>query len=201
MIKKIIFVCLFFFFTTSCAFGPLVVHETARTIGNSQHELILGAGRAGYLFKWNYGLRDDVDLGIQFETLSLGVRLKYAWINQNEKGFSLATAAGAGFSIGGSHYYADIIGSYLISVWEPYAAVRIVHVTNDPMEFKKKGSGLFDFRIDESQYNYGQFILGTRLWLSKSWLFSAEVSNIFSLSPSFANGIPVIVSAGLGYKF
>ena len=101
-------------FTASCAVGPLVFHETARAVGFTNHELIGGAGQAGLVFKWNYGLTENLDLGIQFESLSLGLRAKYAFIKSGENGFSLASSAGTGFSVGGSHYYGDLIGSYFL---------------------------------------------------------------------------------------
>src|SRR4051794_11386575 len=88
-----------------CAVGPLVSHETARTVGKGHNELVAGYGIAGYALKWNLGLDDSLDVGIHWESLSLGARAKYAFINGREHGWSLASALGAGLSIGGKHYY------------------------------------------------------------------------------------------------
>lgn len=96
---------------SACAFGPLVTHETARTVGKGHHEVLGGYGNSGYVIKWNAGITDDIDIGLQLESLSLGIRGKYAFIN-NERGFSVAAAAGIGSSIGGSHYYGDLLASY-----------------------------------------------------------------------------------------
>ena len=51
-------------FLTSCAVGPLLNHETARTVGKGKHELSGGYSNAGYVFKWNYGLFEKFDFGI-----------------------------------------------------------------------------------------------------------------------------------------
>ncbi len=198
--KKLNILLLPFIFTTSCAVGPLMFHETARTVGDSNHELVGGAGQAGLLFKWNYGLSENLDLGIQFESLSLGLRAKYAFINSGENGFSLASGAGIGFSVGGSHYYGDLIGSYFFEKWEPYTGLRLVHAKNDDREIKSSNSAL-DFTIEETQYNYGQITLGTKFWFSKSWVLSAEASSIFSKSSGFLVNSNVFAGLALGYKF
>ncbi len=187
-------------FTTSCAVGPLVFHETARTVGFTNHELIGGAGQAGLVFKWNYGLTENLDLGIQFESLSLGIRAKYAFINGGENDFSLASAVGTGFSIGGSHYYGDLIGSYFFEKWEPYMGLRLVHAKNDNKEIKTNSSAL-NFTIEETQYNYGQITFGTKYWFSKSWMLSVEGSSIFSTSSGLLANSNLFAGFALGYKF
>jgi len=183
-----------------CAVGPLVNHETARTVGKSNHELIGGYGQAGYAIKWNFGLTENLDLGLHWETLSIGLRLKYAFIN-NKQGWSLASALGTGSSIGGRHYYGDIIGSYMIESWEPYGALRIVHVKNDPVEFKDKDTGYVDFTVPSVNYNYGQFILGTRYWFTSHWLLSLEASSLFAMTTGLKFGNIFLVSGAFGYRF
>ena len=94
---KTVFYCLFLIFILSgCAVGPLAIHETARTVGKSNHELVAGYGIAGYVFKWNIGLSENWDIGLHWESLSIGLRAKYAFLQNSEKGWSLATAAGTG---------------------------------------------------------------------------------------------------------
>lgn len=189
-----------FVFLSGCAVGPLVSHETARTVGDSNHELIGGYGQAGYVFKWNYGLTENLDLGLHWESLSIGIRAKYAFIN-NKAGWSMASAFGNGASIGGSHYYLDVVGSYLTGSWEPYGTVRVVHVKLDPVEFRSKDTGQISFTIDRAEYDYGQLIVGTRYWLSDHWLFSIEASSLFSISSGFRAGNGVFGGASFGYRF
>jgi hypothetical protein len=188
------FVFLIFISLTGCV-GPLVMHETARTVGNSNSELLGGYGKAGFVLKWNYGLAEKLDIGLQTETLSFGLRLKYALIDNQRNGFSLATALGAGISWGGSHNYGEIIGSYLTGKWEPYSAFRLVRVKIDPTEVRDHDMNI-DFTTDEFKYNYTQFILGTRFWFNDHWLFSLEGSRA---SANVAN--IVLLSGGIGYRF
>lgn len=186
-------------FLSGCAIGPIVSHETARTVGDSNHELAGGYGMAGLAFKWNYGLTENLDLGFHYESLSMGVRAKYAFIN-NPTGWSLASALGAGSSLGGSHYYADLIASYLVGSFEPYGTLRLVDVTSDPLEFQDTNTGSADFTIASYRYQYGQFLLGTRYWLNENWYLSAEATNLFSVSSvSFGNAL--LFGAALGYRF
>lgn len=185
----------------ACAVGPLVSHETARTVGANKNEFVFGAGQAGAVLKWNTGLTQDLDLGAQFESLSLGLRLKYAFVNNDKQGFSFASALGTGASLGGSHYYVDFIGSYLNDKAEPYTTLRLVRVKNDPLEFKNKDTGAVNFTIGSSQYEYGQFILGTRIWLSQNWMMSLEASNIFAIGTGFSTNLPVLYGVAFGYRF
>ncbi len=187
-------------FLSSCAIGPLVSHDTARTVGKSNHELIGGYGDAGYAFKWNYGLNDNLDFGLHLESLSIGLRAKYAFIN-NKEGWSFATALGTGSSLGGSHYYGDIVGSYLVGSWEPYGTIRLVHVTTDPLELKDTDTGQINFVVASSEYNYGQFMIGTRYWLNQNWLLSVEASSLFTDSSDFDISKGIIAGAALGYRY
>lgn len=187
-------------FVSGCAVGPLVSHETARTVGDNSHELLAGYGQAGYVAKWNYGITENLDVGLHWEMLSLGLRAKYAWLNASS-GWSLATAIGAGESMGGSHYYGDLIGSYATEKWEPYGTVRIVRVKNDPIEFKDVDTGYVDLTIDKSEFTYGQFMLGTRYWFTPNWLLSLEATSLFKLSPGLHAVNPVLAGASLGYRF
>ena len=100
-------------FSAGCAVGPLVQHETARSVGKGDHEIIAGYGQAGYVLKWNAGVTENFDFGIHWESLSFGIRGKYSIINGRSGGISLAGAIGAGSSLGGSHQYGDLMVSYL----------------------------------------------------------------------------------------
>lgn len=202
--NKIIYILLISaaIFLSGCATGPFMAHEPARTVGYSKSELIAGAGQAGYVFKWNYGVGHDLDIGVQLESFTLGLRAKYAFINQQSSGWSLAGAAGTGVgSFGGSHYYADLIGSYLKGSWEPYTTLRAVHVKTDAIDFRDEDTGEIDFTVSENEYEYGQFILGTRYWFTPNWLLSVEGSTIFSISSSFDIKSNAFFSASFGYRF
>lgn len=184
---------------SACAVGPLVVHESARTVGERNHELTAGYGEAGYVGKWNFGVTKDLDIGLQLESLSLGGRLKYAFINGQDSGWSVAGALGAGTSVGGSHYYGDLMVSHLLADWEPYGVLRIVHIKTDPVDFRDRDSGKLNGRISQYEFNYSQMTVGTRYWFSKEWYASAEASSIFAIEGGGAAGI--FLGGAFGYHF
>lgn len=185
----------------SCTVGPLVLHETGRTVGRHHNELELGAGSAGQLAKWNFGLADDLDVGIQYEMLSVGARVKYAFINRPDHGLSLAGAAGAGRSRGGHYYNGDLVASYLNGPWEPYGGLRYTYAKSDPDDLNDKDSGIFDFTIHSDTYEYGQTFVGSRYWFNPNWLLSVEASSLFSLSDSLRLDNNFLLGLALGYRF
>lgn len=185
---------------SACAIGPLVSHESARTVGRTNNELVGGYGNSGYIFKWNFGLADNLDLGLHWESFSIGLRVKYAFLNQSQ-GWSWAGALGVGESFGGNHYYGDIIGSYKADAWEPYGTVRLVHVKNDPLEIEYENTGIVDLTIGLREYNYGQFMLGTRYWFGPHWLLSLEASALRSFTSGVDFNDTIVVGAAFGYRF
>lgn len=199
LLVKLAFV-LAFNFLAACAVGPLVSHETARTVGDNNHELVGGYGQAGYVFKWNYGITDKFDIGLHWESLSIGVRVKYMFLGGGE-GFSMAAAAGTGSSVGGSHYYGDLMSSWLIKRWEPYLTARFVHVKTDPVELRDKDTGHFNFTIPSVDYDYGQFIGGARFWMTPHWLLSLEASTLFGISSGFKVDNNLFAGAAFGYRW
>jgi len=181
--------------------GPLVSQESARTVGRHNSEIIGGGGQAGWMVKYTFGLTENLDIAAQTEELSVGARIKYAFVNNQEEGWSAAIAGGAGSSIGGEHYYGDLMGSYLFGVMEPYATFRYVHVSIDATDFKDNDNGQTLFTIPGGSYNYGQAILGTRVWFTKHWLMSAEAASLISLTSGLKFSNDVIVDGAFGYRF
>lgn len=131
-----------------------------------------------------------------WESLSIGIRSKYAFVN-NSEGWSFAAALGTGASGTGTHYYGDLLGSYKAASWEPYTTLRVVHVENDDLEFEDSETGQVSLTIPGSEYDYGQFILGVRYWFAPHWLFSLEASTLFASSVLDVT----LVSGSLGYRF
>lgn len=200
MLSKITLYNLLMIFLSSCAIGPLGLHETGRSIGQSSNEFAAGYGHGGYIFKWTHGLSENLDMGIQLESLSLGARLKYSIINEQKYGFSLAAATGLGLNIGGNHYYGDLIGSYLKNAFEPYSGVRIVHVKNNSNDIKNSNGGIV-FTYDGNEFEYGQIFIGIKYWISNKFHISIEGSSISSLSGTFKSNRVNLGSIGLGYRF
>lgn len=189
------------FLLSACAIGPLVGGETARTVGDGKHELVVGGGQQPYSLKWNHGFSKDFDLGLQIESVSMGVRAKYALTQQASSGLSLALALGAGSSIGGQHTYGDFLVSYLTGVFEPYGTFRYTAIKTDPVELRNENTGDVDLAVDSTKYNYGLGILGVRFWLTPKWHLSVEGSKIFAVDSSVTIQAPVMYGLHLGYRF
>lgn len=198
-ILKFVFLALLFI-QISCV-GPLTSHETARTVGKSHSEVSGGIGNGGHVFKWTYGVMDHFDLGIQWETLSIGFRGKYSFINGKEKQWSYAAALGFGSSDWSRHQYGDLIASYLLNSWEPYTTFRIVHVSVDPIEMKDNYTNDIYYSSAASKYYYEQIILGTRYWFNPKWLMSLELSSLFSFGSDITISKNILIGVGVGYRF
>lgn len=193
-------ISLFSLLLTGCAIGPLVSHETARTVGSGKHELIASYGQAGVVGKWSYGLGKNFDFAAQVESLSSGIKAKYAFLNQSE-GWSMATSLGYGTGWMSDHFYGDLHLSFKNGPVEPYLTLRYVQVHTDKEDFKDHHSGSFEFEIDRMKFQYGQVMLGTRLWLTHHWLLSLEGSALFSTSQGINIADTFIFNGALGYRF
>ena len=193
--KKIVSVLFFF---AGCI-PPMAGHETGRTLGESQSELIGGLGAFGHVIKYNYGVTDYLDLGIHWETFSLGLRAKYSFINTPISGWSLAGALGAGSVSHGRYITGDVIGSYLSGDWEPYGFIRRSRVICNEVAAKDSKKLLHDFLVacEKKHYDRVQFTLGSKYWFSAKWFLSLETGRVFENSIA-----PVsILSTSFGYKF
>jgi len=199
---KIIFTLLALLSLSGCAVGPLVGHETARTVGDNNHEIAGGLGQQGFVAKWNYGLRENWDIGIHAELFSIGLRTKYAFINGMENGFSMAAAAGIGESVGGEHYYGELLSSYMIKQFEPLVNIIHVRVKTDPQDFKKDfEQDEPDFVIESYKFNYFQILYGTRFWFNPNWMLSVEGSTFAATSSGLKLMKWNLFSAAVGYRF
>lgn len=188
------------FFLVSCAISPLGLHETGRSVGQAKNEFIAGFGQAGYVFKWINGVTDNLDFGVQLETLSLGARLKYSIINQQKDGFSFATAAGFGVNLGGRHYYGDLIGSYLINDYEPYLGVRVTRVRVNFGNINNS-NGVISENYHANEFSYGQIFLGFKYQLSEKINLTLEASTLSTFSSDLKVDQVVLGSLGFGYRF
>lgn len=183
---------------SGCAFGPLYSHETAQTVGAHKVEMTGIYGNAGITGKATWGLLDNLDLGLHWETLSIGLMLKYAFINNHVKGMSASGTLGIGESFGGNYFSVAGSVSYLTEVFEPYFTLRGVYVyyNSANTHFTLNGSSL-DLPKFTYSYSYLEPIVGTRVWITPNHFFlSAEVGTIVVNGGGF-----VIASGGLGYRF
>ena len=150
--------------------------------------------------KWNYGLGKNFDFGAQMESLSMGIKAKYAFLNQSE-GWSMALGLGYGTGVESDHFYGDFHTSFKTGPVEPYMTVRYVQVHTDKEDIDDHKSGNIHFNIDSLKFQYGQFMIGTRFWLTRHWLFSVEGSTFFGASDGLKISDTYFFNAALGYRF
>lgn len=113
----------------SCSIAPFNSTKTARTLGDANWEIDSGLSPALY-FSASRGFGENFDGGVTFEGQAspvLGVSGKYAFINAQEKGFSLSGLGGLflGQDIAqSSGFYIGPVLSYKLDWFEPYLVTR-----------------------------------------------------------------------------
>jgi hypothetical protein len=197
LIKTVLVISLLFL--SACAIGPLVANESARTVGDGNSEWLAGFGQASSSFKYSFGINEDLDFGIQAESLSSGLRLKKAFVNASE-GWAFAGALGLGLSVSGSYYSGDLVASYGAGAWEPYGLIRIVHVDQDSTDVLNSDGSTF-FITSSYSWNYGQVFLGTRYWLGTNWMLLVEASTLFTVDSTTTIANSGMVGAAIGYRY
>jgi hypothetical protein len=156
--------------------APLSNNFTARSLGTGKIEFdggmvaLVGQEDSVLLpaFTIAVGLSSDFDLGVQLESASMGVFGKYSFINNIERGFSLAGVLGAGAVASGSYAYAGPVLSYKSKVVEPYFVGRFNYV--------HYGESDNCLDMEAGTYTYVQFTLGSIFWLTQSVGLNVEGS-------------------------
>ena len=146
-------------------------------------------------------MTENLDLGLQIESLSAGVRGKYAFVNQRSRGVSFAGALGVGTGGAGSHVSGDLLVSHLADWFEPYATLRLVHAKTDPADYGDQSGSGWTIHLDSFTYEYGQAMAGGRFWFNPHWHLSVEVSSLFGITGGFRPSNTVLASLALGARF
>jgi hypothetical protein len=111
--------------------------------------------------RYSVGLRDDFDLGFQYEVVEYGVSGKYRLAGGGE-GFSLAALAGTGLSFRGFYAFVGPVLSWKLGIFEPYFVERYNYV-NYPSSQVDVGA-IGEIHVDPGTYHYLQHTLGFFLW-------------------------------------
>jgi hypothetical protein len=192
---------LLFLLLSSCAVGPLTHHETARTVGDTHHEISAGLSPAGHALKWNYGATHNIDFGLQIESFSAGGRVKWAIRNRPLHGLSVALAFGSGLSIGGRHSYLDLTTSYSGLKWgEPYLSARATMLLQSTLVTGSYSTGNIQFTASATTYQYVQYFVGNRFWISDRYYLGIEGSTFQFLS-GLTSTSKYLLSATLGLRY
>ena len=176
-----VLLCLLSFSFVGCV-GPLLNHETGRSLGKGKQSIKLLAGTEGiWGIDWDIGLTEDFDVGIQYEALSLGLDAKYSLIN-NKTGIALAAMTGIGLTAGGTYYLAALATSYRVKDFEPFASLRFTQVNIDAADVKDTSTGTVFVSLPKTSYNYLQGFLGAKYWFAKAFALSVEAGSFVSSS-------------------
>lgn len=176
---------LFALMATGCAVAPLSNHTTARTIGDGNSSLdagtTLGNKTQPWLpaIKYTLGIGENTELGAQYEVVSIGLWGKHAFINRQEKGFSLAAIGGTGLSGTGFYGYIGPIFSYRAKRLEPYFISRFNYVRYEGSRVDLASIGEISFT--NGFYRYIQNTLGTMFWFVERVAISAEASHFSTI--------------------
>lgn len=167
---------------SSCAVAPISNHLTARTNGEGGSLLTagstLGIGNKGWVpsIKYSIGLKENLDLGFQYEVIEWGAFLKYQLLGTRGDGFALSGLMGTGLSFEGFYGYVGPVLSWKSGIFEPYFIERYNYVN-----FTKSGQGLDvsevgEVHVDPGTYHYLQHSVGFFIWANEWLAFGAETS-------------------------
>jgi hypothetical protein len=183
--------------------APLSSNFTARSLGAGGVEVdggVLTLGGALPAFKIAIGLLSNFDLGLQLESASLGVFGEYSFVNNKERGFSLAGVLGGGAVASGSYAYGGPVLSYKSKSFEPYFVARLNYV-----HYGKSEDTFSDVHWEAGTNTYLQFTLGTIFWVTSNIGLNIEGSAFagkFGLEDFGDFAVPsVIVLAGAKVRF
>lgn len=162
--KKIDVVFIGIILLGGCSVAPVNTSNTARSLGKDKNNVRFSLPVPGV--EYERGLKESWDTGVgleyQLEPV-FNLYTKYAFINNAEKGPSLAGLLGAGLgtSVGKSRsQYLGLVTSYRYSWFEPFFSYRknFVHWSNNvtPSEYDQ----LLSFIPRKTSFNYDQFDLG-----------------------------------------
>jgi hypothetical protein len=196
MRKKLFLVAILAVFSASCAVAPVTSGFLGRSYGKGNLAVDGGGiilGTAVPYFKAGYGIGANLDLGLQYDFLAIGLFGRYSFINKKE-GFSLAGLASVGSTAEGSYVYTGPALSYKAGFIEPYFVGRFNYVNYDESDTQ---TGI---EFDSGSYSYLQFNAGSVFWISPSVGANVEFA-FFSGSTGSADLVGPLVSGGLKFRF
>lgn len=177
--------------------APLSHNLTGRSLGGGTFGIdagaLVGPGE-GVLpaLKVAVGLSESADLGLQFDTFSLGFFGRKSFINNRETGPSLAGVIGLGMAAGGYYGYAGPVFSYKTGGFEPYLGARLNLVSYEDSDSSSSISW------DAGDFAYPQATLGFSFWFSRRVALNAEASALIGDTGVLDAGI--VGLAGLSFR-
>lgn len=182
--------------TVGCV-APLSHNLTGRSLGSGTFGLdagaVVGPGEGALpALKVAVGISESTDLGVQFDTFSLGFFGRKSFINSPVEGPSLAAVTGLGIAAGGWYGYAGPVFSYKTCRFEPYFSPRVNFVSYEESDSSSSISW------EGGDFVYPQVTLGFSFWLSRKVALSAEASALIGKAGVLDAGI--VGMAGLSFR-
>jgi hypothetical protein len=177
--------------------APLSHNLTGRSLGGGTFGIDAGAlagpGEGALpALKVAVGLSESADLGLQFDTFSLGFFGRKSFINNRETGPSLAGVIGLGMAAGGYYGYAGPVLSFKTGGFEPYLGARLNFVTYDESDSSSSISW------EGGDFTYPQATLGFCFWFSRRVALNAEASALIGETGVLDAGM--VGLAGLSFR-
>lgn len=180
------FVCLLLL-SSGCAIAPFSTLQTGRSSGAGDMTLDVGAAMNFVIpaAKFQYGITENLDLGVQYESFNVGALLKYAFVN-NPSGWSFAAIGSYGSISNGEYYYFGPILSYKSNIFEPFLSVRLNGVRYDGSTYDNSSIRI---TFSGGRIQYLQYSAGTAIWFSEKVGLIAEYTTFGSIeNATFSNG-------------
>lgn len=193
------FLIIFLIFISSCSIAPVNMTTTARSLGENKNQIKLDLPVTGLLYERGLTSKFDMGFGIEEQIAPVfHLFAKYAFINNEESGFSFAEIVGGGYSgsIGRSKsiYFSPIV-SYRHNSFEVFTSYRINYVRWDNDLNQDQRDDILSFIPREKSFHYHQMDAGFN-FLGDKWTTTVG-AKIFIFGKS-TSGTPFV---DLGYKF
>ncbi len=176
---------------SGCAVAPISNHLSARTNGEGGSLLTagttLGIGNKGWVpsIKYSIGLKENLDLGFQYEVIEWGAFLKYQLSGGRGDGFALSGLLGTGLSYEGFYGYVGPVLSWKMGIFEPYFIERYNYVnfpnSTNGIDVREVG----EVHVDPGTYHYLQHSFGFFIWPNEWFAFGAETSLFTPIKGAF----------------
>lgn len=169
-------------FLSSCAVGPLINGDSARSLDRGEYRLdstLVGysdSSGEGVVFtpmlRFSYGLTPTWDTGFQTELKTMTLTSKYTFIDsKKEAGVSLAALLGLVYAGSELSYFGGGILSYLVRGVEPYLALRYNLVNYDREFF----DAAFFEEPPDLHFGFVSANFGFLYWWTESVAWGGEV--------------------------
>ncbi len=181
----------------SCAVAPINNTTTARTIGKDANQLKVNIGVPGVMYE--RGFTEDWDLGIGLEIqteMILNFYTKYALLNNQDAGFSIATIGGVGLASDTKSVYAGPVLSWRHDWFEIFTVARLNYVSWENHLSEDDKVDLFSFIPEKTKFFYTQLDVGVSYVTAKA--HTSVGMKFFSLEKDNASAAPFV---DLAFKF